>query len=78
MDSQRIRATDVARAAARVLPEFPRVLRGTLAMSRLRADSAQSIGLLLEQRAREMPHKDALLFEGERWSYRELNAQPTG
>ncbi|MBK8305812.1 MAG: long-chain-acyl-CoA synthetase [Gammaproteobacteria bacterium] len=74
MDSQRIRATDVARAAARVLPDFPRMLRGALAMSWMGADSAQSIGLLLEQRAREMPHKVALLFEGESWSYRELNA----
>jgi acyl-CoA synthetase (AMP-forming)/AMP-acid ligase II len=71
---QPIAARDLLRALARLAPEARRALRGGLGMAGLKAGTTGSIGLLLEQCAREHPARTALLFEGRRWTYREFNA----
>jgi acyl-CoA synthetase (AMP-forming)/AMP-acid ligase II len=74
MGEDRIEAGDIARAALGLIPETPRLLRAGLALAQLRPEAENSIGLLLEQRARATPWHTALVFEGERWSYHAFNA----
>jgi acyl-CoA synthetase (AMP-forming)/AMP-acid ligase II len=71
--AQRIALRELLRALLRLVPEAPRALRGGLRMAGVKGESIGSIGLLLEERAREHPERAALLFEGQRWSYREFN-----
>ncbi len=73
MNDDKIRLTDLGRAALKLLPETPRTLRATFNMATLRPNSTQSIGRLLERQAQKTPDKACLLFEGRRWSYREFN-----
>ena len=74
MGDDRIEVRDIARAALGLIPETPRLLRAGLSLARLHPESENSIGLLLERRARETPWHTALVFEGERWSYHAFNA----
>ena len=74
MGEDRIEARDIARAALGLIPETPRLLRAALALAQLRPEARNSIGLLLEQRARATPRRTALVFEGEGWSYHAFNA----
>lgn len=61
-------------AALKLLPSAPRSLRAAAHLAAVWPDSQQSIGLLLEVQARKYPEKDCLLFEGQRWNYRDFNA----
>ncbi len=63
----------LGRAMLRLLPSAPGMLRASLKVHALHADSHQSIGRLLQQQARLFPEKTALLFEGMRWSYHDFN-----
>ena len=74
MGEDRIEARDIARAALGLIPETPRLLRAGLSLARLHPEAENSIGLLLERRARETPWHTALMFEGECWSYHAFNA----
>jgi len=70
----RIGLLDFGRAALSLLPGAGRSLWATLKVYALTRDSRQSIGSVLEQQAERLPDKDCLLFEGQRWTYRDFNA----
>ena len=70
----RIGLLDFGRAALGLLPTAINSLWATLKLYAVTADSHQSIGTILEHQARSMPDKDCLLFEGQRWNYRDFNA----
>ncbi|HOS87624.1 MAG TPA: hypothetical protein PLT46_10895, partial [Burkholderiaceae bacterium] len=65
---------DFGQAALSLLPSAWHSLRATLKVYALTPDSRQSIGSILEHQAEDFPDKDCLLFEGQRWSYRDFNA----
>jgi non-ribosomal peptide synthetase component F len=69
----RIGLLDFGRAALGLLPSAIRSLWATLKVYALTPDSHQSIGSILEHQAESVPDKDCLLFEGQRWSYRDFN-----
>lgn len=52
----------------------PRLAKGLWNLATLRPKSKQSIGLLLQQQASKTPEAVALVFEGQAWTYAELNA----
>jgi acyl-CoA synthetase (AMP-forming)/AMP-acid ligase II len=64
----------LGRAMLGLLPEAPGMLRASLKVHALHANSRQSIGSLLQKQARFFPEKTALLFEDMRWSYHDFNA----
>ena len=70
----RIGLLDFGRAALGLLPSAISSLWATLKVYALTPDSHQSIGSILEYQAENVPDKDCLLFEGQRWSYRDFNA----
>jgi hypothetical protein len=70
----RIGLLDFGRAALGLLPSAIRSLWATLKIYTVTPDSRQSIGSILEHQAESVPDKDCLLFEGQRWSYRDFNA----
>ena len=70
----RIGLLDFGRAALGLLPSAISSLWATLKVYALTPDSHQSIGSILEHQAENVPDKDCLLFEGQRWSYRDVNA----
>jgi acyl-CoA synthetase (AMP-forming)/AMP-acid ligase II len=70
----RIGLLDFGRAALGLLPSAISSLWATLKVYALTPDSHQSIGSILEHQAENIPDKDCLLFEGQRWSYRDFNA----
>ena len=70
----RIRLPDAARAALRRLPSALEALRATLKVYALRPDSPESMATVLEHQARRIPGHDCVVFEGQRWSYRDFNA----
>lgn len=72
--SDTIALIDLGRAALRLLPTARKALWATLKLFAVGSDSHQSIGQLLEQQAQERPDKVCLVFEGQRWSYRDFNA----
>ncbi len=70
----RIRLPDAARAALRRLPSALDALWATLKVYALTPDSRESMASVLEYQARRIPGHDCVLFEGQRWSYRDFNA----
>lgn len=52
----------------------PRLAKGLWSLATLRPTSKKSIGLLLQQQAAKTPEAVALVFEGQAWTYAELNA----
>ena len=70
----RIGLLDFGRAALGLLPSAMSSLWATLKVYALTPDSHQSIGSILEHQAENIPDKDCLLFEGQRWTYRDFNA----
>lgn len=70
----RIGLIDLGRAALSLLPSARRSLWATIKLYAVTPESRQSIGQLLEQQAQDCPEKDCLLFEGQRWNYRDFNA----
>jgi len=70
----RIGLLDFGRAALGLLPSALGSLRATLKLFAVTPDSHQSIGSILEHQAESCPDKDCLLFEGQRWNYRDFNA----
>ena len=70
----RIRLPDAARAALRRLPSALEALRATLKVYALRPDSPESMATVLEHQARRIPGHDCVVFEGQRWNYRDFNA----
>jgi acyl-CoA synthetase (AMP-forming)/AMP-acid ligase II len=73
-DTGTISTLALGRAMLGLLPSAPGMLRASLKVHALHADSRQSIGSMLQQQARLYPEKTALLFEGLRWSYHDFNA----
>ncbi len=65
---------DFGRAALGLLPSAINSLWATLKLYAVTPDSHQSIGTILEHQAQSIPDKDCLLFEGQRWTYRDFNA----
>src|SRR5690242_2516864 len=65
---------DLLGALRRLAPDARQATRAGLRMRALTRETPGSLGMLLEQRAREAPHRTALVFEGSKWSYREFNA----
>ncbi len=59
MGEDRIEAGDIARAALGLIPGTPRLLRAGLALAQLWPESENSLGLLLERRARETLQQQA-------------------
>ena len=74
MIPDRIRLPDAARAALRRLPSVFDALRATLKVYALTPDSSESMATVLEHQARRIPDHDCVVFEGQRWSYRDFNA----
>jgi acyl-CoA synthetase (AMP-forming)/AMP-acid ligase II len=72
--TDQVRLSDLLRGAWRRLPQTGPALRGLWHLARIKPDSARSLGLLLETRAREQPQQTALRFEEQSWSYAEFNA----
>lgn len=64
----------LARAAVVGLPQAPGMARGVGTLLQARFRNTLSVGLVLEDRARQYPDHTALLFEDRRWSYAEFNA----
>ena len=65
---------DVLRGMLSTLPDTVTVNRGLFNLLTLKPHKLNSIGLLLQRHAERTPQATALLFEGRRWSYAELNA----
>ena len=72
--SDHIGVMDFGRAALRLLPKARKALWATLKLYAVTPDSHQSIGQLLEHQAQDRPDRTCLVFEGQRWSYRDFNA----
>ncbi|MFP5357111.1 MAG: long-chain-acyl-CoA synthetase [Gammaproteobacteria bacterium] len=72
--SDQVRFRDLLQGAWRRLPQTGPFLRGLWHLARIKPDSACSLGLLLEMRAREQPQQIALRFEDRSWTYAEFNA----
>lgn len=70
----RISLGAIARGALQMIPDAPVLATGALHMLRARPERAYSIGRLLEEQARRYPHRPALRFGEQQWSYREFNA----
>ena len=68
-----MRLRDLARGVIRWAPRAPRVAHALLTVARADPDVALSMGRLVERNARRHRHDPALLFDEERWSWRELN-----
>lgn len=69
-----VRFRDIARGVIQSLPRTLGTLRGLGTLLKVRLGTAFSVGSVLEANAAAHPEAPALLFEGERWSYAELNA----
>lgn len=69
-----VRFRDLARGVIQSLPRTLGTLRGLGTLLKVRLGAAFSVGSVLEANAAAHPEAPALLFEGERWSYAELNA----
>lgn len=70
----RIGLLDLGRALLGLLPSAFDSLRATLKLCSVTPDSHQSIGTILAYQAQSRPGKVCLIFEGQRWSYRDFNA----
>src|SRR5262245_3356386 len=70
----RIAPRDMLNALVRLAPKARQATRAGVRMNSLKREMPGSLGVLLEERAREMPHRTALVFEGRKWSWREFNA----
>lgn len=75
MNGDTIRFRDIAKGVLKSLPEAFEFNRGlfNLATYAVRPDRAESIGLLIEDRAHRYPQQTALLFEDRRWTYAQFN-----
>lgn len=71
--SDTIRFGDLARGVLKTLPGALGANRGLFKLATLKPDSADSIGLHLQQLARRHPRRTALVFEDRRWTYSEFN-----
>lgn len=74
--SNTVRFRDLARGVLRGLPDTFKLTKGAihLGLLSLSADKPGSLGLLLEKQAAQHGDDTALLFEDQRWNYREFNA----
>ena len=69
----RVRLRDLVRGSIRWIPRAPRVGHALITVARSDASVPISMGGLVERNARRHRFEPALLFEQERWTWRELN-----
>ena len=65
---------DILRAVVRGIPDSAITARGVRTLLKVRFGRHAPVGAVLEARAVEHPDAIALRFEGERWTYAQLNA----
>src|SRR5262245_47941301 len=71
---ERIASRDLLRALVRLAPKARQAARAGVRMGALKREMPGSLGMLLEERARDTPDRVALVFEGQQWTWREFNA----
>ena len=69
-----VRFGQVLRGALQFVPSAPSAVHGLWKLFSLKPDNLGSIGASLAAIARRHPDRPALIFEGRRWTYAELNA----
>ena len=65
---------DIARGALQAMPDLITLNRGLFGLATLKPDSHLSIGLVLERWARRTPHRVAVRFGDQQWTYAEFNS----
>lgn len=68
-----IRLRDIARALIKSIPDTPTALGGVATLLRVQLGRPLSVGAIIEQRALAHADEPALLFEDQRWTYRQFN-----
>ncbi len=63
------------KGAMGLLPHVPQLIKGGIALATAKPESHKSLGSLLEDQAQKTPNHAALLFEGQRYSYSEMNGE---
>ncbi len=68
-----IRLRDIARGLIKSLPDTPTALSGLATLLKVQFGRTLSVGAVLEQRASSHADNAALLFESQRWTWRQFN-----